>query len=125
MNTKNKMKRTIVFGASPNPSRYAYKAVQALNENDIEVFPLGIREGEILGIPIITDRPKIAKVETISIYISAEHQPDEYDYILGLNPKRIIFNPGAENQELAALAHEKKILTENACTLVLLRTGQF
>ena len=119
------MRRTVVIGASPNPDRYAFKAVTALDKEDIEVFPIGIREGKINGIPIITDRPKIVKVDTVTIYLSSEHQPDEYDYILGLKPKRIIFNPGSENPELIKLAVENKIQVENACTLVLLRTNQY
>ncbi len=119
------MKRTIVLGASPNPQRYSHKAVLALDENNHEVFPIGIREGKIRDIEIILDRPAISYVHTISLYLSIDNQKEYYDYILNTKPKRIIFNPGAENPELAELARKAGIKTENACTLVLLRLGAY
>lgn len=125
MASKNRMKRTIVIGASPNPDRYAYKAVLALDIEGHEVYPIGIREGQINGIDIIITRPRVKNVDTVTIYLSKEHQPLEYDYILGLKPKRVIFNPGAENEEFNQMAIKKGIITEHACTLVLLRTSQY
>ncbi len=118
-------KNTVVIGASSNPSRYAYKAVSALSDEGHVVYPIGIKEGKINGIDIIVDRPKIKNVHTVTIYLSKKNQAQEYDYILDLNPKRIIFNPGSENETLNQLAREKKIQTEHACTLVLLRTKQY
>ncbi len=118
-------KRTVVIGASSNPSRYAYKAVIALSDEGHEVYPIGIKNGQINGIDIIVDRPKIKNVHTVTIYLSKKNQAQEADYILDLKPKRIIFNPGAENEALNQLAREKKIITEQACTLVLLRTTQY
>lgn len=119
------MKRTVIIGASTKPERYAYQAVEALDKYGHEVFPIGIKEGTVSGIEIITDKPMISHVETVTMYLSAERQAPLYDYIFQLKPKRIIFNPGAENPELAKLAHEKNIMTENACTLVLIRTKQY
>lgn len=119
------MKRTVIIGASSKPERYAYQAVEALDGYGHEVFPIGIKEGVVNGIEIITDQPIISFVDTITIYLSAERQPPMYDYIFQLKPKRIIFNPGAENPELEKMAREKNILTENACTLVLIRTKQY
>ncbi len=119
------MKRTVVIGASPNPERYSYKAVLELDKHGYEVFPVGIREGKIGQIDIITDQPKIASVDTVTLYVGPDKQPLLYDYIINLKPKRIIFNPGAENPELAKLANENGIIVEHACTLVLLRTKQY
>ncbi len=118
-------KMTVVIGASPNPTRYAYKAVVALSNEGHTVFPIGIKKGIINGIDIITDRPKIKNVDTVTIYLSKKHQQEEYDYILNLKPKRLIFNPGSENETLNRLALEQKIQTDHACTLVLVRTGQY
>jgi len=119
------MNRTIVLGASPNPSRYSNKAVIQLDQKGHEVFPLGIREGAIGDIDIILDTPEISYVHTITLYLGAQHQKAYYDYILGLKPRRIIFNPGAENEELAVMARQQGIKAENACTLVLLSTDQY
>jgi len=119
------MKRTIVLGASPNPDRYSHKAVIALDEKNHEVFPIGIREGKIKDIDIITDLPKIAYVHTITIYLKAMNQKDYYEYIINTKPKRIIFNPGAENLELSQLALSKGIKVEDACTLVMLKLSTF
>lgn len=119
------LKKTLVLGASPNPSRYSYAAVTRLKEAGHEVIPVGIRSGEIASIPINTGLPSIENIDTITLYIHPSLQRLRYDYILGLKPKRILFNPGTENPELEKLAAEKGILAQEACTLVLLSTGQY
>jgi uncharacterized protein len=119
------MKRTIVLGASPNPDRYAYKATKKLNDFGYEAIPIGNKKGEIEGITIRNDTPQYEKVDTITLYLSVENQKPYYDYIISLNPKRIIFNPGTENTELIRIAKEKGIETEIACTLVLLSLGEY
>jgi len=119
------MKKTVVLGASPNPARYAYAATQRLQRNGHEVIPLGIREGEIEGIPIQVGTPELEDVDTITLYLNPKRQEQYYDYILGLQPNRIIFNPGTENPELVHLATEQGIKTEIACTLVMLSVGTY
>jgi len=119
------MKKTVVLGATPNPSRYAYAATQRLSRQGHEVVPVGIRKGEIEGIPIQLGQPEVDEVDTVTLYLNAQRQDQYYDYILGLQPKRIIFNPGTENPELVRLAQEKGIETEIACTLVMLSVGSY
>lgn len=120
------MKKTVVLGASSNPQRYSYLATQMLLENHIEVLPLGIKEGLCAGIPIITKWPvEEVGVDTVTLYLGPKNQPEHYAYILSINPRRIIFNPGTENPEFSALAVVQGIEVEEACTLVLLRTGQY
>ncbi len=118
-------KKTIVLGASPNPARYSYMAVQLLQENGNPVIAIGKAPGNIGEIPIITGVPSIREVDTITIYLNPHNQEFYYDYILGIQPHRIIFNPGAENPVLAAMAKRKGIMVLEACTLVLLHTGQY
>ncbi|MFK7950086.1 MAG: CoA-binding protein [Saprospiraceae bacterium] len=119
------MKKTVVLGASPNSSRYSNKAVKRLVSNDFEAIPVGVRQGIIEGIDIITETPFIRNVHTITLYINPERQKSYYNYILSLQPERIIFNPGTENTELMQLAQEKKIEVSVACTLVLLAVGEY
>lgn len=120
-------KKTIVVGATTNPSRYAYAAVQMLHRNGYEFVPVGIKTGAVLGKQILDLRtlPDIENVDTITLYINPYHQKEWYDYFLGLQPKRIIFNPGTENSELYSIANDRDIECVNACTLVMLSTGQF
>lgn len=120
-------KKTVVVGASPNPGRYAWIATEMLKEYDHPIVPLGIRSGEIAGEPIVDIRtkPEIPDVDTVTLYLSPAHQQQWYDYLIGLKPKRIIFNPGAENPEFEKLAREEGIDTTRACTMVLLRSGQY
>ncbi len=118
-------KKTVVLGASPNPERYSYVAVHQLQEHHIPVVPVGRRAGVIAGENIIMGEPVINDVHTISLYLNAANQKQYYDYILSLHPKRIIFNPGAENPELADIARKKGIKAEDACTLVMLSVGDF
>lgn len=119
------MKKTLVIGASPNASRYAYHAVKRLNRKGLEVIPLGIKQGEIDGIPIQNNFPDIKDLHTVSLYIRPELQEQYYDYIIQLKPKRLIFNPGTENPYFADLASKAGINVEIACTLVLLSTDHY
>jgi uncharacterized protein len=119
------MKKTLVLGASPNSDKYAYKAVKKLKESGYEVIPLGIKKGDIEGIKIENNPIHFKDIDTITLYLSAENQKPYYDYIFSLQPKRLIFNPGAENIELFKLAKEKNIEVENACTLVLLSLDSY
>jgi predicted CoA-binding protein len=121
------MKKTVIIGATPNPSRYAYMAAHSLKAHKHEFVPVGIKRGEVHGVPIknINDRPAIPDVDTITMYIGPQRQPPWYDYILSLKPRRIIFNPGSENHELAQRAEQQGIQVLEACTLVMLRTNQY
>ena len=120
------MKKTLVLGASSNPERYSYKATISLSKHGHEVFPVGLRKGEIDKHAILANTPFIENIDTITLYVGPQNQPEYYNYILDqIHPKRIIFNPGTENEELQKLATEKGIETEIACTLVLLSIGNY
>ena len=118
-------KKTLVIGASDNPSRYSYLAVQRLAAHGHPVVALGKRGGQIGGVPIVTDRPTDTDFDTVTLYLSPGNQKEYYDYVLSLRPKRLVFNPGAENEAFAAMAAGAGIQPMEACTLVLLSTGQF
>ena len=118
-------KKTLVLGASQNPQRYSNMAVKKLAAYQHPVTAIGRRDGNINDIEILKDPPAIEDIDTVTLYLNPVNQKPYYDYILSLNPKRIIFNPGAENQELELLAKKKGIATMDACTLVLLSTGQY
>ncbi|WP_423149593.1 CoA-binding protein [Rubrolithibacter danxiaensis] len=119
------MKRTLVLGATPNPGRYAYLASNRLVHAGHEIVNVGLKKGEVAGVPI--EKPEIIHkdIDTITLYVGPQNQKVLYDYILNTNPRRIIFNPGAENPELEELARQKGIETIEACTLVLLSIGNF
>ena len=118
-------KRTLIIGASDNPERYAYQAAVMLQSYQHEIILLGKRNGEVRGIKIITGRPLLTDVNTVTLYINPSHQKDWYKYILDMKPSRVIFNPGTENAELEHLLRENNINTETACTLVMLSVGNY
>ena len=118
-------KKTVVLGASPNPSRYAHLAVLRLTGYDHEVVPVGFREGDIKGHSILTGQPEVDNVHTVTMYLSAKNQEQYIDYILGLKPKRIIFNPGAENPDLRKRAEMEDIEVVEDCTLVMLALNSY
>lgn len=120
-------KKTVVIGASNNPARYAYIAANMLNEYGHEVVPVGIKQGAVAGKSIqdLRQHPEVKEVDTVTLYLGPQNQPEWYDYILGLHPKRIIFNPGTENIELQKKAEEKGIEPVYGCTLVMLRAGTY
>jgi len=118
-------KKTLVIGASNNPDRYAYKAVKKLTAYGHPVLALGKKDEAIDGVAVVKIRPTDTDIDTITLYINPQIQQNYYDYIIGLHPKRIIFNPGTENPELEALAEKNGIKTIDACTLVLLSIGDY
>jgi hypothetical protein len=118
-------KKTLILGASENPSRYSFLALNKLKKYGHPVEAIGKRKGNVDGVEIVTGTPLIKDIDTVTLYLNPNNQLPYYDYILSLNPKRIIFNPGTENPELEALANEKNIDTLEACTLVMLSTNQF
>ena len=121
----NQSKKTIVLGANPNPERYSHKAIVALRSKGHDVIGVGKRKGAVADIEIEDGKLLYDNIHTITIYLSASNQKAWYDFILSTNPKRIILNPGAENSELETMARDKGIEVMEACTLVLLATGNY
>lgn len=118
-------KKTLILGATTNPARYAYTAAHRLTQNGHEIVPVGIKKGEVAGVEIINGRPKPDDIDTVTLYIGPRLQPQYYDYLMELKPKRIVFNPGTENPELEELAKNNGIETIEACTLVMLSVGNY
>jgi len=121
----NEKKKSLVLGASDNPARYSYLAIQRLRSHGHPVIGIGRKNTKVADVNIEKEKMPIADLDTVTLYLNPTHQEEYYDYILSLQPKRIIFNPGTENDTLADLAKEKDIQTLEACTLVLLSTGQY
>lgn len=119
------MEKTLVIGASEKPDRYSNRAVELLKHKGKEVIALGNKKGTISGTEILTGFPELKDIHTVSLYLNPLNQKKYYDYITGLNPKRVIFNPGTENPEFYQKLQAKGIAFEEACTLVLLNTGSY
>lgn len=121
------MKKTVVVGASTNPARYAYMAANMLKEYGHEIVPVGIKKGEVAGEVILQlkEDPAIDGVDTVTLYVGPQNQEAWYDFILGLKPNRIIFNPGTENDVFEKRASDAGIEVVKGCTLVMLRSKQF
>jgi predicted CoA-binding protein len=118
-------KKTLVLGASDNPSRYSYLAIRRLRNHDHLVVAIGRKNTKVEDVIIDKEKKSFEDLDTVTLYLNKQHQREYYDYILSLHPRRIIFNPGAENEELEALAKKNGIKTLNACTLVMLSTNQY
>ncbi len=120
-------KKTAILGATPNPSRYAYLAAERLNAKQHEIVPIGIKKGHVFGNEILNlrDKPEVSDIDTVTMYIGPQNQGEWEDYILSLNPKRIIFNPGSENPDLAKKATDIGVEVLYACTLVMLGNGHY
>jgi len=118
-------KKTLVFGASLNPDRYSHLAVKRLLDKNIATVAFGKTAGAILGKQIKDKLNDFQNIHTITLYLNPKRQEEYYKDIINLNPKRVIFNPGTENPEFYTLLKENNIEVEEACTLVLLGTGQY
>lgn len=120
-----KIKKTLVLGASENPARYSYMAINSLVRHGHPVVAVGHKEGRVAGVDIVKSPDDFEEVDTITLYLNPKNQEQYYDYILGLNPERVIFNPGTENPALMRMLRERGVKPEVACTLVMLSTGQY
>jgi len=118
-------KKTLVLGASTNPTRYSNIAAKRLAQHQHETVLLGRSEGKIVAQNIVTGFPPLTDIHTVTMYLSAKNQRNYYDYLLQLAPQRIIFNPGSENPELMQIAKNQGIEVEAACTLVMLSVGNY
>ena len=120
-------KKTAILGASTNPNRYAFLAAERLKASDNAFVPIGIKKGTVLGEEILDLRecPQVEGIDTVTMYIGSKNQHEWEDYVLSLNPRRIIFNPGTENPSLKEKAELMGIETIAACTLVMLSVGAY
>ena len=118
-------KKTLVLGASDNPQRYSYLAVDRLRSKGHPVVAIGKKIAKVGDVNIDTEKKDFPEVDTVTLYLNPRLQEQYYDYILSLHPKRIIFNPGTENEELERMAATQGINVLEACTLVMLGTGQY
>lgn len=120
-------KKTIILGASTNPGRYSYLAAEMLTEYGHEIVPVGLRKGLVAGHDIVDIRswPAVEGVDTVTLYIGPAHQEGLLDYLTRLKPRRVIFNPGTENLPLERALEKSGISVLEACTLVMLRSGQY
>lgn len=119
------MKKTLVIGASENTDRYSNKAIKALVSHGHEVVAIGLRKGEVAGVPFDAVKQDFVNIDTVTLYVGPQNQPEYYQYIESLKPRRVIFNPGTENPEFISQLKASGIYPEIACTLVLLATGQY
>ena len=118
-------KKTLVIGASLKPQRYSNIAINRLVDHNHEVIAFGLRKGIVAGVDIDTNLMPYKDVHTVTLYLNPERQKPFYDYIISLQPQRIIFNPGTENSEFQHVLKQNDIFFEEACTLVLLGTNQY
>ena len=122
----NQKKATLIIGASTNEERYSYKAFHKLKASSHRVYALGFREGMLADTQIYTEHQATwIDVETVTLYVGPARQESYIEYLLELKPRRVIFNPGTENEDLEKRLQESGIQTEHACTLVLLATNQY
>ena len=119
------MGKVVVLGASPDYERFSYKAVKSLKKRNYDVVAIGTQKGEIAGVVIDTGQPIIDDVDTVAMYLNVKNQKECYDYILSLKPRRIIFNPGTHNDELAEIARKNGIEVVNSCALIMLSNDRF
>jgi len=117
--------KTLVLGASENPGRYSNKAILRLLSKGHEVMAIGKRAGKVDKVEILTGLAKSDDIDTVTLYLNPDNQKPYYDYIMSLKPRRIIFNPGTENEDLERIAAQEGIDVLEACTLVMLGTGQY
>jgi uncharacterized protein len=118
-------KTTLVIGASTNPSRYSFLAINRLREHGHPVYGLGLKEGRVGDVAISTGQQHFTDINTVTLYVGPDHQDSIRDYVIGLAPKRVIFNPGTEDATFQTMLTKAGIPFEEACTLVLLGTDQY
>lgn len=118
-------KKTLILGASTNPSRYSYMAANKLVNHGHPIIPVGIKKGQVAGETILNTNEPMEGVDTITLYLGPHNQTPYYDFIVKTAPQRVIFNPGTWNEELIGILKENEIQVVDACTLVMLSAGTY
>lgn len=125
MNQTHK-ERVVILGASDKPERYSHRAMKMLREHGHEIVLVHPRLAEIEGQPVLNDLADIrGAVDTVTMYVGPEASNAVAGELIALRPRRVIFNPGSENPALQARLVDAGVQVEEACTLVLLSTGQY
>lgn len=119
------IKKTLVLGGSSNPTRYSYLAISKLREHNHPVLAIGKRPAQVADVAIVQEMKTVPELDTVTIYLNKENQKNYYDFVVTQHPRRVIFNPGAENPEFEKILANQGIQVLEACTLVLLGTGQY
>jgi predicted CoA-binding protein len=117
--------KTLIIGATTNPDRYSNLVIHRLRAKGYPVLAIGNKSGSVAGVEILNEKIPMKNIHTVSLYLNAQKQPEYYDYIISLNPKRVIFNPGTENPEFCDILLEKGIEVDVACSIVLLASNQY
>jgi len=118
-------KSTLVIGASLKETRFSNRCVRVLKSGNFPVTAFGLREGNIDSTPVLTSAPELDNIHTVTLYLNADNQKPWYDYILKLNPKRVVFNPGAENNEFTGILSAAGIETVEDCTIMMVEYGRY
>jgi uncharacterized protein len=118
-------KRTLILGASTNPDRYSYRAANRLTNAGHPIVLVGQKKGIVADVEIKNSVEGVNNIDTVTMYLGQKNQEPYEEFLLNLNPKRVIFNPGAENPALMDKLSEQGVEAFEACTLVMLGTGQF
>ena len=121
----SKKNETLVIGASLKPNRYSNIAIKRLRDNNQPTRAIGLRTGEVEDVTIETTLKDFKNIDTVTLYLNPTRQVDYYDYIISLQPHRVIFNPGTENPDFYKMLRNNGVEVEVACTLVLLSTNQY
>lgn len=119
------MKNTLIIGATPNTTRYAYKAAERLTQAGHPIVLFGIKKGVVCGQTIINDWEDFQNIDTVTLYVGPARQKEYIDKIISIKPKRVIFNPGTENSEFQSRLRKAGVEYEEACTLVLLSINKY
>jgi len=118
-------KSTLLIGASLKESRYSNICVKTLASGHFPVTAIGLREGLIDDIQVYTGFPVLFNIHTVTLYVGTENQKPWYDYILNLNPERVIFNPGTENMEFENLLTSVGIEVTEDCTIMMVQGNRY
>jgi predicted CoA-binding protein len=118
-------KKTLVLGASSNPARYSYLAIHKLRAYHHPVLAIGKKLVRVADVQVQQKMTPVLDLDTVTIYLNKDNQKNYYDYVIAQHPRRVIFNPGAENPEFEKILTDQGIEAMEACTLVLLGTGQY
>ena len=121
----SKKNETLVIGASLKPNRYSNIAIKRLRDNNQPTKAIGLRTGKVEDVSIETSLKDFKNIDTVTLYLNPKRQVDYYDYIISLQPRRVIFNPGTENPDFYKMLSNNAIEVEVACTLILLSTNQY
>ena len=114
------MPTVAILGASAERNKFSNKSVRAHVQQGYTVYPVNPKGGEIEGLPVYKSLAEIppGNLDRISVYLPPAVGMKVLPEIIARGTDELWLNPGADSDELIAVAQAAGLNVIQACSIV-------